>query len=273
MGTGYSTFAYEDQYPHTGDYDMNDVLMNVRFTEYQLNEQVIRVKIEGQVAALGGDYHSGFAIRLPDTAREMIKADSVTLMVNSTPVVGEILETDTNDAIFIIHQDLWQTTNAGEAQNCTMFRTQANCGTSYRATWQLQFSFNSAPSNNQMPDFPYDPFIFASPGHYFGDIGYQLTGSYPGRGLEIHLKNNAPTSKFDSRYLQLGNDASTGNTHFHNSNGLPWGIEIPSDWQHPLERTTILQAYPQFSQFAQDSENESATSWYMNPVLEKIYVD
>lgn len=48
-----------------------------------------------------------------------------------------------------------------------------------------------------MPDFPYDPFICAAPGHYHGDIGHQLSGSHPGRSLEIHLKNQAPTVKFD----------------------------------------------------------------------------
>lgn len=273
IGNAFTTFAYEDQYPLEGDYDMNDVLMNVRFTEYQLNNHVIRVKIEGQVAALGGDYHSGFAIRLPNIARDSIKADSVSLLVNNASIDREVLETGTSDAVFIIHQDLWQTTNAGEAQNCTMFRTQANCGTSYRATWQLNFAFHTAPESDQMPDFPYDPFIFASPGYYFGDIAHELTGSYPGRGLEIHLKNNAPTAKFDTRYIALGNDAATGTTHFHNSHGLPWAIEIPSNWKHPLERTTILQAYPQFAQFSQDSQGETATSWYMNPVLNKIYID
>lgn len=273
LGGNYTTFAYEDQYPLQGDYDMNDVLMNVKYTEYHLNGQVIRVKIEGQIAALGGDNHSGFAIRLPNIAREDIKSDSVVLTVNGQSQASEVLELGTTDAVFIIQQDLWDITEAGEAENCTMFRTQLNCGTAYRPSWSLQFSFANAPATSVMPEFPYDPFIFAAPGHYYGDIGYQLTGGYPGRGLEIHLKNNPPTAKFDSRYLALGEDASSGNTHYHTSNGLPWAIEIPLNWQHPLEQITILDAYPRFGDFAQDPQGLTEANWYVEANNNKIYVD
>ncbi|MEZ8099975.1 LruC domain-containing protein [Vibrio bivalvicida] len=271
-GGGFTTFAYEDQYPLVGDYDMNDVLMNVKFTEYQLNNQVIRIKIEGKVAALGGDYHSGFAIRLPDVDREDIKSDSVQLYVNNTLQSGS-LESDTSDAVFIIHTDLWEITESGEAEGCTMFRTQENCGTTYRPTWSLTFSLENAVNTDTMPNFPYDPFIFASPGHYYGDVGYQLSGGYPGRGLEIHLKNQAPTNKFDARYKAYGLDTSNGETHYHNINGLPWAIEIPTTWQHPLEQQNILQAYSKFADFAQDATGLTEPTWYTIPNTNRIYVD
>ncbi|NOH81953.1 LruC domain-containing protein [Vibrio sp. RE86] len=272
-GGGFTTFAYEDQYPLVGDYDMNDVLMNVKYTEYQLNNQVIRMKIEGKVAALGGDYHSGFAIRLPDVAREDIKEDSVELIVNNVSMSGTVLESDTTDAVFIIHEDLWDITEPGEAEACSMFRTQENCGTTYRPTWSLTFSLENAVGNDVMPDFPYDPFIFAAPGHYYGDIGHQVSGGYPGRALEIHLKNQSPTSKFDNRYKSYGVDASSGNTHYHNANGLPWGIEVPTDWKHPMEQKNILQAYSEFAQFSLDSSGQTQPTWYMSPNNNFIYVD
>lgn len=272
-GGGYTTFAYEDQYPLMGDYDMNDVLMNVKYTEYQLNNQVIRMKMEGKIAALGGDNRSGFAIRLPGVLKEDIKSDSVTLSINGSPASGTILETDTTDAVFIINEDLWDITESGEAEGCTMFRTQDNCGTAYRPVWTLTFSLENAIATSVMPEFPYDPFIFAAPGHYYGDIGYELSGGYPGRSLEIHLKNQAPTSKFDSRYKSYGNDASSGDTHYHNANGLPWGIEIPTTWKHPKERKNILEAYSDFAEFALDASGQSQSDWYMSPNNAIIYVD
>lgn len=271
-GDRFTTFAYEDQYPLVGDYDMNDVLMNVKFTEYQLNNRVIRVKIEGKVAALGGDYHSGFAIRLPKVSRNLIKPDSVQLYVNNV-LQPHSLESDTTDAVFIIHNDLWDITESGEAENCTMFRTQENCGTAYRPTWHLSFALKEALSIENMPNFPYDPFIFASPGHYYGDLGHQLSGGYPERGLEIHLKNQSPTSKFDSRYKDYGVDTSNGDTHYHNANGLPWAIEIPMNWQHPLEQQNILQAYAKFADFAQDPSGQTESTWYKFSSNNKIYID
>ncbi|WP_159738765.1 LruC domain-containing protein [Vibrio atypicus] len=269
----YVTFAYEDQYPLVGDYDMNDVLMNVKFTEYQLDNQVIRLKIEGQIAALGGDNRSGFAIRLPNVARSDIKEDSVDLTINGTLSNAEVLEADTTDAVFIIHEDLWDITEAGEAENCTMFRTQDNCGTAYRPSWQLTLSLKNAVAMSAMPEFPYDPFIFAAPGHYYGEVGLEVSGGYPGRGLEIHLKNNAPTSKFVSTYKTKGVDASSGDTHFHDANGLPWAIEIPNTWKHPLEQVNILEAYTQFAGFAQDSSGNTDPTWYTQSTASKIYAD
>ncbi|MEF1184098.1 LruC domain-containing protein, partial [Vibrio sinaloensis] len=241
--------------------------------EYQLDDQVIRLKIEGQIAALGGDNRSGFAIRLPNVARSDIKQDSVVLTVNNVAAEGAVLEEGTTDAVFIIHEDLWDITEAGEAENCTMFRTQTNCGTSYRPTWQLTLSMQNAISTDVMPAFPYDPFIFAAPGHYYGDVGLEVSGGYPGRGLEIHLKNKAPTSKFNPAYKSRGVDASSGNTHYHDANGLPWAIEIPISWKHPLERVNILEAYSQFAGFAQDSSGGTSPTWYANSNLNKIYQD
>lgn len=272
-GASHVTFAYEDQYPLVGDYDMNDVLMNVKFTEYQLDDQVIRLKIEGQIAALGGDNRSGFAIRLPNVPRSDIKQDSVSLTINNVETNASVLESDTTDAVFIIHEDLWDITEAGEAVNCTMFRTQANCGTSYRPSWALTFSLKNAVAVSTMPEFPYDPFIFAAPGHYYGDVGLEVSGGYPGRGLEIHLKNKAPTSKFNPEYKTKGVDASSGNTHYHDANGLPWAIEIPISWKHPLEQVNILDAYTQFAGFAQDSTGNTSPTWYTQSTLNKIYND
>ncbi|MGF1911102.1 LruC domain-containing protein [Vibrio kasasachensis] len=271
-GADFTTFAYEDQYPIAGDYDMNDVLMNVKFTEYHLDGSIIRIKMEGKIAALGGDYHSGFAIRLPGIPPSDIKDELIELIINNQVVNSAVLESDTNDAVLIVHEDLWDVTEPGEAEGCSMFRTQTNCGTSYRPTWQLTVTMRNAIAGDQMPDFPYDPFIFASPGHYYGEIGHQLTGGYPERGLEIHLKNKAPTSKFDTRYKSLGSDASSGDTHFHTANGLPWAIEIPLTWQHPLEQVNILEAYSNFDDFASDPTGQTSSTWYTEP-NNNIYVD
>ena len=272
-GASYVTFAYEDQYPLVGDYDMNDVLMNVKFTEYQLNNQVIRLKIEGQIAALGGDNRSGFAIRLPNVPRSAVKQDSVKLIINNAVSSATVLEEGTNDAIFIIHEDLWDITEAGEADNCTMFRTEPDCSTNYRPSWQLTVSLKNPIDNSAMPAFPYDPFIFAAPGHYYGEVGLAVSGGYPGRELEIHLKNKAPTSKFNPTYKTKGVDASSGNTHYHNNNGLPWAIEIPMTWKHPLEQVNILEAYSQFAGFAQDNSGARNATWYTQPNLDTIYND
>ena len=89
-GGGYTSFAYEDQYPKSGDYDMNDVLMNVKYTEYQLNNQVIRMKIEVNCLHLAGIITQGSQFLTPNVAKEDIKADSVQLYVNNQLKSGTV---------------------------------------------------------------------------------------------------------------------------------------------------------------------------------------
>ncbi|EGU37109.1 putative cytoplasmic protein [Vibrio sp. N418] len=274
-GASYTTFAYEDQFPKMGDYDMNDVLMNVKYTEYSQNNEVIQLKIEGQIAALGGTYRSGFAIRLPGVDPSDVKTDSTKLYINGELQSVDIVESGTTDTVLIVHEDLWSITESGEDDGCNMFRTEAGCGTSYRPSWELIVPFSSPVASAQMPEFPYDPFIFATPGYYHGETGLQVSGGHPGRGLEVHLKNKTPTSKFNYGYVGKQDDATdTGaGTYFHTSNGLPWGIELPLDWQHPLETISILDTYPKFADFSQDPSGLTEQSWYVTPITNKAYTD
>ncbi|MUK28704.1 LruC domain-containing protein [Aliivibrio fischeri] len=274
-GAAYTTFAYEDQYPKVGDYDMNDVLMNVKYTKYSHSNNVIQLRIDGQVAALGGTYRSGFAIRLPGISPSKIKSASVKLIIDGELQNTEVVESGTTDAVLIVHEDLWSFTESGEAEGCYMFRTQLGCGTQHRPSWTLIIPFEQPISQSQMPDFPYDPFIFATPGYYHGNDGLLVSGGHPGRGLEVHLKNKTPTSKFNYGYVGRSDDATNtaAGTYFHTSNGLPWAIELPLDWKHPIESISILDAYPQFANFAQDETGQTATDWYVTPITGKAYTD
>ncbi|WP_083190376.1 MULTISPECIES: LruC domain-containing protein [unclassified Aliivibrio] len=274
-GSGYTTFAYEDQYPKVGDYDMNDVLMNVKYTEFSHSNQVIQLKIEGKIAAIGGTYHSGFAIRLPGISPDKIKSSSAKLFINGELKNTEVLESGTIDAVLIVHEDLWSFTESGEEDGCDMYRTQSGCGTQHRPTWSLIVPFEAPIPQSQMPELPYDPFIFATPGYYYGGTSFQIGGGNPGRSVEVHLKNNKPTSKFNYGYVGHSDDATNvaNDTYFHTSNGLPWAIEIPMDWKHPSESVSILDAYPQFADFAQDETGQTAPDWYITPNTGKTYID
>ncbi len=272
----YTTFAYEDLYPELGDFDMNDVLMNVKYTEYVKDDQVIRLKIEGKLAALGASYHNGFAIRLPGVAASMVKGDSVMLIVDGVVQNVDVLEANQTDAVLVVSSDLWSIVQAGEG-DCKYFRTEEGCGTSSRPTWSMIVPFSTSVNLSSMAAMPYDPFIFAAPGTYHGEATQSLVGIHPGRKHEVHLKNRANTDRFDDRLFGTFDDDSViGAEHcFQNINGLPWALEIPIDWKHPKERVTILEAYPQFAGFAQDSSGTTNPSWYLssNAVSANLYSD
>jgi LruC domain-containing protein len=54
---------------------------------------------------------------------------------------------------------------------------------------------------------------------------------------------------------------------------MAWGIEIPIDWQHPLEKMRLDTVYPEFIEFAKDESKQTNPTWYTTPDLDKVYLD
>ena len=48
----------------------------------------------------------------------------------------------------------------------------------------------------------------------------------------------------------------------------PHGIVIPGKWQWPTERTSVKEAYPEFTTWA--SDRTKAKDWYKHPATGKV---
>ncbi|WP_236701294.1 LruC domain-containing protein [Thalassomonas viridans] len=268
------TLAYEDKWPETDDYDMNDVVLRYRTTEVIRNSKVIRIDISGELQALGAEYHSGFAVQLPGIASSNVNPLTLRLLHNNirqsySGTNGadkyDILEPGTANAVIVISQDLWQHTSS----ICRYFRSEIGCSQPTTFHFQASVPLITPVPLSAMPAPPYDPFIFGTPGLYHGDIfSYQ-----PGRELEIHLADQAPTEKFNPSYFGLADDTSdaANGRYYRNANNLPWALEVVEQWQWPSERKTILQAYPQFRQFA-ESKGRSASNWFDSDQSDSRYL-
>ncbi len=189
---GYATLAFEDNWPKEGDYDMNDVVIRFRMTEtLDENNHATRILIQGYLAAYGAGYHNGFAFRLPGLNRSDIQSVTTKLKHNAVLQQSNGLEAESDEAIFIISEDLKATVPASE---CNFYRTAQYC--QQEIAWEFELDIRTVEGTNTygLADMPYDPFIFSTPGAYVRDgIWYN-----PGRGLEVHLPDQAPTEQFDT---------------------------------------------------------------------------
>ncbi|RJG42473.1 LruC domain-containing protein [Motilimonas pumila] len=262
--SGVVTLVYEDQWPATDDYDMNDVVMAYRTTQIIRDGQVIRVDIHGKLLALGGSYHSGFGIALPNILTSQINQEAVRLWHNGQLQTESgrqgadtfpILELNNQFAVVTVKQDLWQ----GTQSNCEYFRTEKGCDQSPQFEFDLSIPFNEPINIANFPNAALDPFIFATPGFYHGD---NFTNQ-AGRSLEIHLVDQAPTERFNPAFYGLAQDTSepTKNRYFRNANHLPWALMIPGEWQWPKERQGLLHAYPRFKSFV-ESNGVNDWNWF-----------
>jgi len=300
--SGWVTLAYEDLWPNEGDYDLNDVVMHYRTVLETSNDKVVDVKIVGELLAIGGSYQNGFAVQLTGIPGTSVDQENISLLHNGAlqPLEG-VLENATSEdaAVFVISQNLstdMDYLNEVEEEeitpelpvdpdtgelidsddavsnfadsvnsvsvpdallNCKFYRTDEGC-----EVQEILFEFElSVPLTTPIAvdasiDSLFDPFIFAK----------QI------RGLEIHLVDHKPTNNFNSAYLNMGQDTSDveTNRYYRTANNLPWAIEINTgdvavDWEWPLERVDILNAYPDLENYITE-DGEKSVTWYKTEV-------
>ena len=175
---------------------------------------------------------------------------------NQALTVDSGLEVDSNEAIFIVSEDI----TSLKSTECDYFRTLNNCREEESFNFEIHITLLENADSSGLASMPYDPFIFATPGYYHGE-GLPL---HPGRSWEVHLPDQAPTEKFDHESMWgLGSDASdpTTQTYFKTSSNLPWALLMFQEWQWPLERVDLVRAYPMFADFA-ESAGQQGQQWY-----------
>lgn len=253
---GWTTIAFEDNWPQTADYDMNDVVFALRYTTI-INTQtnnVERIDIRGKLLAMGGSYHSGFAIHLPGIKARDINSATTQMRINDIRV-NSPLEAGRTQAIFIINNHL----NESIKPICSFYRTQQNCDQPVSFNFDLSITLAAQIPISTFPKAPFDPFIFATPNYYHGSAFSEA----PGRSYEIHLADHAPTEAFNKNFWGLQEDTSNEDAgrYFRTKNNLPWAMEISTDWQWPKERVDLLQAYPEFADFVL-SNGQQNNDWH-----------
>ncbi|WP_264877238.1 LruC domain-containing protein [Vibrio agarivorans] len=262
---GFLTLAYEDYWPYTADFDMNDVVMYYRITEFYQQDRLTKTYIEGRLAALGADYRNGFAVRLQGLDKHDIDDSNSFLIYNDEVQPSNGLELDSQEAIFIIADDLKTIANT----QCPYFRTDNACQENEVFSFKLIINLNADADISSLSGIPYDPFIFATPGYYHGEA----LPLHPGRTWEVHLPDQSPTEKFNAAAMfGLGDDDSQSaqGKFFKSDNNLPWAMLITDEWKWPAERKDPVMAYPAFVEYAQ-SGGLLKKDWYKSPQSEAIY--
>ncbi len=264
--------AFEDSWPEQGDYDMNDVVM-LQNSSILLTEQfeVKQIEFQGQLKAMGADYHNGFAIQLDNILPSNVNASLVRFEINGVLQEVSAIEEGTDYLVIKITDDL--RSHIQVTESCKYYKTVEGCTNSSLMTYNVTVPFITPITLDEFPQAPYNPFIFAQDATYHGDLFF-----HPGRALEIHLKNKIPTSKVDPSRFGVAEDASqeANNYYYQTSSGLPWALAInpgsQEEWKHPIERVDLIQAYPDFQIFVETNGNKSS-SWFSqsNAVSSKLY--
>ena|GEM_PF-3552796 len=244
----YFSLAFEDLWPYKGDYDFNDLVLDCRFNEIT-NAQNKVVSIAGKVIlrAIGGSFHNGFGIAMP------INYDQVASISGLTPD-GDLInyrsngtEAGQDKAVIILFEDAYNILiNPGYAYVNT--RETDKYLDPVEINFEIHLTSPIPATEAGLP--PYNPFIF-------------VNGN---RGREVHLHGQEPTDLMDRSLLGSGDDVSDtvgGARYYQTATNLPFGMEISSSFDYPVEKAPVDSAYVYFIEWAESGGREK-TDWHEN---------
>lgn len=247
--TTFASMAFEDLWPSYGDFDMNDLVVDIRFNKVtNAQNQVVDLVNTYVVKAVGGSFHNGFAFQLDDIDFGAIQSVTGTVVSPGSYMTFDSkgLETGTDKPVVVV----WDNTEKViHRAGGSFFNTLNNglTGTSDTVTITVNFSTPQISSAVGLP--PYNHFIIIN----------QL------RGKEVHLPGYIPTSKADiSVFGTFNDDTNPGiGKYYKSTSNLPWAIFIAEEFAWPLEKADIVTAHLKFAEWAQSS-GALYPDWYMD---------
>lgn len=253
------TYAFEDQWPAYGDFDMNDIVTTINKMSIT-NDKTLT--IQGNVRAVGSSRKTGVGIQFLN-----VSSSGATLsgkVQSGTPA----FESGQNNPVVILSTNAHKYCNPSITDDdFTFYCTDPTAGSSYNsgdgAAFEIAITFPTAEEAKKAMNIKnLDVFIISKEAQ--GNVGR----------TEIHMANYAPTNLGTTALFGMGNDASAHNSmlnvgqkgYYISTEGLAWGICIPSTevWKWPKEYKMITSVYPGFKAWVVNGGKAEDLDWISN---------
>ena len=261
------TYVFEDNFPLVGDYDFNDVVLDVQTTHHleKKTNHVKRIQLNVTLTAAGASKALGVGLRIVGISKSDIKeittggADRRFQASFNDPYnqfsynSGTHMEDGDPNVVIPI---------AGEVHNVfgespgTMVNTGGTGITAHIHTYEIIIEL--ADQTKTAPLFSKDNLDFF--------ICYQYKSMQ--QRMEVHLYEFWGYGATAAGTIQQENLDLAGNN--------TWAICVPYGFRYPIETINISRtddptasAYPDFIYWARD--RSSSRDWYMNPVEANVY--
>ncbi len=252
------TYLFEDGWPYLGDFDMNDLVMDLTPT-YSMdgNNKVTQLRLDIELRAIGATKRLGVGLQLDGVSPSAITNVTRT---NSTGINGSIFSLLTNGLeqgqtyavipLFdVVHEALGRTSSV----MTNTIKGSPNSVSSLSVPFTIIFN---------------TPIDKASVGLEKLNV-FLVNGGYKTKRQEVHIAGFQATDKADHSKFGFADDNSTVRPYTSKGN-LIWGLAIPGSAKYPVEWTSIKVAYPEFETWA-TSSGATNMEWYKNPNLNAIY--
>lgn len=240
------TLAYEDLWPHKGDYDFNDLVVDYNFTQISNGEnKVVEIYAAFTIRAIGASLRNSFLLQLNTSPNNIKAVSGENLTSGIFNLNSNGTELGQSKAVIPIFDDSFKALNyTGSIVNTVIGGAFTN-----PKTISVKIEFNTPVAISDLGTAPYNPFIV------IGGV----------RGKEIHLPANAPTDLVDKSLFGSGEDDTnlSAQKYYKSDKYLPWGINIPVQFSYPAEKQDITKAYILFNNWA-NSGGLKNMDWYLD---------
>jgi LruC domain-containing protein len=221
--TDFASYAFEDLWPAYGDYDCNDLVMNFNYKIVtNAQNKVVDLIAKFKIKAAGASFDNGFGVSFNTSPENMESITGCIKVANSVSINAKGYENGHPVNLVIIPVDAVNTLLGGSIINTIHggFTIQTQIQT-------VTIHFGTPQADIGTP--PYNPFIFIN----------------QDRGKEVHLKDHPPTALANPVWFGTANDGSDPSKgwYYRSTTALPWAMEVPVDFDYPIEYVDILQAH------------------------------
>jgi len=239
------TLAFEDMWPHKGDYDFNDLVVDYNFNHVaNAQNSIVEINAALTVRAIGASFRNAFAIELNTTPDNVKSISGQQLTKSIFTLNSNLTEASQAKAVVPIFDDSFGVLKyAGSIVNTVN-------GGAYAApqTLNVKVVFNTPIALSSFGTPPYNPFMVVN----------------ADRSKEIHLPGGAPTSLANTSLFGTGDDNTDLATkkYYMSDKYLPWAINLPTQFAYPAEKQDITKTHLMFNAWA-NSRGYNYMDWYM----------
>ncbi|MFA8437186.1 MAG: LruC domain-containing protein [Marinifilaceae bacterium] len=244
----FGTLVYEDMWPHKGDYDFNDLVIDYQFEIVTNADNLVKeINPKFLVRAIGASFQNGFGIAFGSNPSSIESVTGQNLTEGLISNSGNGTENQQNKAVVMIFDNAFN--QLKKPAGGGFINTDPDLPYIEGDTIKCSIILSSPLSTNQIGLPPYNPFIFTN----------------KRREVEIHLPGQAPTDLADITLFGTGQDLSDPGEqkYYFSSQEYPWAINIPENFNYPIEKASIVNAYLVFGNWAA-SKGYNYQDWYQN---------
>jgi len=261
LTTDYS-FIMEDNWPWLGDYDLNDLVVDLSISYLQNSDnKATEMTVGYKLRAVGASKHIAAGFRL-----DKITSDQISSVAFQKPVLTGLvfktenrgLESGQSKAVIPLFDDAHLLLNPS-INGTSLLNTIIGGEYFEPVSDTIRIVFAN----------PVDPSDISIKNINFFIVTNAVAGS--ATRTEVHLSGYEPTDKADMTLFGTAADYSVNGSKYRTADNLIWGMLIPVSFNYASEWKDITAVYPQFAEWC-TSGGVKSPYWYEYPTTKTDYV-